>query len=59
MFPLYPEAFARCLHSLIRKRGDGEIVIVELGARGVYFENQVLKELKNLIMRTTQTIPTE
>ena len=44
----YPNAFAHFLYPIIDNSRGGTIKVVELGARGVYFEKEVHSNLRNI-----------
>ena len=48
MGKMYPRAFATFLYSIVNNGGGNTITIVELGARGIYFEKEVYLNIRNL-----------
>jgi len=48
MGKMYPKAFATFLYSIVNNGRGNTITIVELGARGIYFEKEVYLNIRNL-----------
>ena len=48
MGKMYPKAFATFLYSIVNNGRGNTITIVELGARGIYFEKEVYSNIRNL-----------